>query len=54
MHIRLLKLWEEARSSYWFVPGLMGMGAILLSVITVSLDGYYRASFQDISDKALV
>ena len=42
MHIRLLKLWEEARSSYWFVPGLMVIGAILLSVITVSLDGYYQ------------
>lgn len=42
MQIRLLKLWEEARSSYWFVPGLMVIGAILLSVLTVSLDGYYQ------------
>lgn len=42
MYIRLLKLWEEARSSYWFVPGLMVIGAILLSVLTVSLDGQYQ------------
>lgn len=42
MHVRLLKLWEEIRGSYWFVPGLMVIGAILLSLATVSLDGYYR------------
>ena len=42
MQIRFLKLWEEARSSYWFVPGLMVMGAILLSLVTVSLDGQFQ------------
>ena len=43
MQIRLLKLWEETRSSYWFVPVLMVIGAILLSFVTVSLDGYFQA-----------
>lgn len=43
MQIRLLKVWEEARSSYWFVPGLMAIGAILLSLFTVSLDSHLRA-----------
>lgn len=43
MQIRLFKLWEEARTSYWFVPGLMTIGAILLSFVTVSLDGYFQA-----------
>ena len=42
MYIRLLKLWDEAKSSYWFVPGLMVVGAILLSLGTVSLDGTFR------------
>ena len=43
MQIRLLKYWEELRSSYWFVPGVMVVGAILLSVATIALDGYFRA-----------
>ena len=42
MHLRLLKLWEELRGSYWFVPGLMVVGGILLSLGTVSLDGYFQ------------
>ncbi|HSL29142.1 MAG TPA: DUF2254 domain-containing protein [Anaerolineales bacterium] len=42
MHARLLKFWEEARNSYWFVPGLMVVVTILLSVLTVSLDSYYQ------------
>ena len=42
MHVRLLKIWEDIRGSYWFVPGLMVIGAILLSFGTVSLDGYFQ------------
>lgn len=42
MYIRLVKLWDETRSSYWFVPGLMVSGAILLSLVTVSLEGYFQ------------
>lgn len=42
MHVRLLKLWEDIRGSYWFVPGLMVIGAILLSFGTISLDGYFQ------------
>lgn len=43
MQIRLLKYWEELRSSYWFVPGVMAVGAILLSFATIAMDGYFRA-----------
>jgi hypothetical protein len=42
MHVRLRKLWEEIRGSYWFVPGLLVLGAILLSLVTVSLDGQFQ------------
>lgn len=42
MQIRLVKLWEEIQSSYWFVPGMMVFGAVLLSFGTVALDGYYE------------
>lgn len=34
----LLKLWENTRASYWFVPGLMMIGALVLAVISESLD----------------
>lgn len=42
MHVRLRKLWEDIRGSYWFVPGLMVVGAIFLSFGTVSLDGFFQ------------
>jgi uncharacterized membrane protein len=44
MHIRLLKIWEDIRGSYWFVPGAMAVGAILLSLGTIALDGYFQAN----------
>lgn len=43
MHVRLIEFWEELKSSYWFVPGIMAVGAILLSLATIALDGYFRA-----------
>ena len=42
MHIRLLKIWEDIRGSYWFVPGVMALGALLLSLGTIALDGYFQ------------
>ena len=42
MYVRFQKLWEEIRGSYWFVPGLMAVGGIFLSLFTVSLDGHFR------------
>jgi uncharacterized membrane protein len=38
MKVRLLNIWEALRSSYWFVPGLIGAAALALSFITISLD----------------
>jgi len=35
-HIKLL--WNRVGSSFWFVPGIMGMGAIILSIFTLSID----------------
>jgi uncharacterized membrane protein len=34
----LFKHWEDLRSSYWFVPSLMALGAIALSVTAVAVD----------------
>ncbi len=44
MHIRLLRFWEDIRGSYWFVPGVMIFGAILLALATIALDDNYPTS----------
>jgi uncharacterized membrane protein len=38
MKVRLQNIWESLRSSYWFVPVLMGASAIALSFATIALD----------------
>lgn len=35
---RTLALWDEVRSSYWFIPSLMTLGAAGLSVVLVGVD----------------
>jgi uncharacterized membrane protein len=35
---RLLGLWESVRTSFWFVPMLMALGAVALSTGTVAVD----------------
>lgn len=40
MQAQLLKLWDDLRSSYWFVPSLMTLGAIALAFATTAIDGY--------------
>jgi uncharacterized membrane protein len=38
MQIQLLKIWDRIRTSFWFVPTLMSLGAMLLSFASVSVD----------------
>lgn len=38
MHPRLVAMWDELRSSYWFVPALMTLGASLLALSLITLD----------------
>jgi uncharacterized membrane protein len=38
MKVRLQNIWESLRSSYWFVPVLMGASAIAFSFATIALD----------------
>jgi uncharacterized membrane protein len=38
MKTRLLNFWESARTSFWFIPGLMALFAIGLSPVIVALD----------------
>ncbi len=38
MKTKLTELWHSIKSSYWFVPTVMAVGAILLSFVTVAID----------------
>jgi uncharacterized membrane protein len=38
VRLRLLKLWEGARASYWFIPSLMTIGAVALAYAMVQVD----------------
>lgn len=42
-NVKLAKLWDSLHSSYWFLPTIMLVGAIALSVFMLTLDreGYY-------------
>lgn len=35
---KLSKLWDSLHSSYWFIPMLMAIAAILLAFLMISLD----------------
>lgn len=41
MKVRLLIYWENLRSTYWFLPSLLALLAIVLAVATLTLDRYY-------------
>lgn len=38
MNARLIKAWNDLQSSYYFIPGLMVLSAVILSVITGEID----------------
>ena len=45
MRIKLLSVWGEVRSSYWFVPSLMAIAALLLSTGMIELDSRVSAQW---------
>ncbi len=47
MKIKVENLWDSVRASYWFVPALMTIAAMLLSVITVSIDSAWQETWND-------
>ncbi|CAN5683964.1 DUF2254 domain-containing protein [soil metagenome] len=42
MKTKLQNLWESLRTSYWFVPGIMLVGAFALSFLSQQLDSRFR------------
>ena len=39
MNAYLLNLWDKARNSYWFVPGVIALGALLLGGLAFAMVG---------------
>lgn len=38
MQVNIVKYWDRIRSSFWFVPIIMAVGAVTLAVVTVAFD----------------
>lgn len=47
MKTRLINLWEKLRASYWFLPGLLALGAVLLALLVGTIDRWWGASLAD-------
>lgn len=45
MNARLIKVWQDLQSSYYFIPGLMALSAIILAFITIHIDRNYDYTF---------
>lgn len=41
MNARLIKLWNDLQSSYYFIPSLMALGAVILAFVTGYIDRVY-------------
>jgi len=38
MNARFIKFWNDLQSSYYFIPGLMALGAVGLAMLTSHID----------------
>ncbi len=47
MKARLLAFWDDLLSSYWFIPSLMTIGAVVLSFVTTKVDGVVGSDWID-------
>ncbi|QDS99388.1 DUF2254 domain-containing protein [Adhaeretor mobilis] len=45
MRAKFIQLLYEIRASYWFIPSLMALGAVALSILTTQLDARYGAEW---------
>jgi uncharacterized membrane protein len=41
MNARFIKVWQDLQGSYYFIPSLMGLGAVVLAFLTTYLDKHY-------------
>lgn len=47
MKARLLRIADQLRESYWFIPSLMALGAVLLAGGMIALDSYEGSAWMD-------
>ena len=47
MYTRLINIWDDARSSFWFVPGLMMVAAIVAAIGLIHFDATVGLSLLD-------
>lgn len=45
MNARLIKLWQDLQGSYYFIPGVMAVGSIILALVTAHIDRTYDYGF---------
>lgn len=45
MNARLIKLWQDLQGSYYFIPGVMAIGSIILALVTAHIDRIYDYGF---------
>jgi uncharacterized membrane protein len=48
-NVKLGKVWDVLHSSYWFLPTLMVLGAIVLAILTLTLDSQTRINLQGLN-----
>ena len=48
MKTRLLHIWEVLTSSYWFVPAMMIVAAVVLAMIMLAIDGRYANTVREV------
>ena len=46
--MKLVQIWQDVRSSLWFVPGLLVLGAVVIAIALIEAEGYME---QDILDQ---
>jgi uncharacterized membrane protein len=44
MKLRALTSWQSLRASYWFVPAMLAVGAVVLAAVTLRLDAALTAT----------
>ena len=46
--MKLVQIWQDVRSSLWFVPGLLVLGAVVIAIALIESEGYLE---QDVLDR---
>lgn len=44
MNARFIKLWQDLQASYYFIPSIMAIGAVLLAFVTTQIDKSFDAN----------